>query len=205
MRARAERYSRRMQPVILRTERLELSLPREDDIDAIVAAAQDPEVPRWTGLPSPYTREHAQQFVEKVPQWWDAASELTWAVRRDGQWIGMIGLHDLGARRDHASVSGSSAEIGYWLAPEARGQGYVTEAARAVIDFSFTTAGLARIEWRAVVGNTESAHVARKLGFRYEGLLRQGLTSPRGRSDGWIAALLPSDDRTPQPWPVPGA
>lgn len=47
-----------------------------------------------------------------------------------------------------------------------------------------------------------SARAARALGFRYEGLQRQALTSPRGRDDGWMAALLPDDDRTPVDWPV---
>ena len=63
-------------------------------------------------------------------------------------------------------------------------------------------AALQRIEWRAVVGNVASARVARSLGFRYEGVLRSALSNSRGRDDGWIAGLLPGDDRMPQPWPV---
>lgn len=61
---------------------------------------------------------------------------------------------------------------------------------------------LSRIEWRAVVGNTGSARVARALGFRYEGMLRQALAGPSHRDDAWIAGLLPGDDRTPVAWPV---
>ncbi|MFY9714862.1 MAG: GNAT family protein [Microbacterium sp.] len=62
--------------------------------------------------------------------------------------------------------------------------------------------GLARIRWQAVVGNVPSARAARTLGFRYEGLQRQALTSPRGRDDGWMAGLLATDDRTPVEWPA---
>jgi RimJ/RimL family protein N-acetyltransferase len=76
------------------------------------------------------------------------------------------------------------------------------EAARAVVDYAFDVLKLARLTWRAVVGNVPSARTARGLGFRYEGLLRQGLTGPRGREDGWIAGLLASDDHTPVEWPV---
>lgn len=185
-----------MHPVTLRTERLELSIPTADDVDAITAAAQDPEVPRWTTLPSPYERRHAEEFVAKAAEWWDAATELTWGIRRDGAWVGMIGLHHV--------KHGGDAEIGYWMAAPARGNGYLTEAARAVIDFAFAAEpiGLARIEWRAVVGNIASARAARTLGLRYEGTLRQGLSDSRGRHDGWIAALLRDDDRAPQPWPI---
>lgn len=185
-----------MEPVILRTERLELSRPTTADVDEITAAAQDPEVPRWTTLPSPYTRAHAEDFVSRSAGWWADESELTWGIRREDRWIGMIGLHRV--------QRGGSAEIGYWMARPARGRGYLTEAARAVVDFGFAPdgLGLARIEWRAVVGNLPSARVARRLGFRYEGMLRQGLSDVRGRSDGWIAGLLRDDDRTPRPWPV---
>ncbi|MFI8631086.1 GNAT family N-acetyltransferase [Microbacterium sp. NPDC077663] len=184
-----------MQPVILRTERLELSVPTEADIEAITAAAQDPEVPRWTTLPSPYERRHAEEFVEKAATWWEEESELTWAVRCEGRWVGMVGLHRVEKR--------GSAEIGFWMDAAARGHGYLTEAATAVVDFGFAEPlALARIQWRAIVGNGASARVAQKLGFRYEGILRQGLSDPRGRYDGWIAALLPDDDRTPVHWPV---
>lgn len=71
-----------------------------------------------------------------------------------------------------------------------------------MIDWGFAERGLARIDWRAVAGNIPSARAARALGFRYEGLQRQALTSPRGRDDGWVAGLLATDDRTPVDWPV---
>ncbi len=184
-----------MQPVTLRTARLELSVPTLDDADAITAAAQDPEVPRWTTLPTPYHRSHAEDFIAKAAGWWEEQSELTWGIRVDGAWVGMVGLHRVGAD--------GAAEIGYWMAAAARGHGYVTEAARAVIDFGFAEPlSLARVQWRAVVGNLTSARTARRLGFRYEGLLRQGISNLRGRHDGWIAGILATDDRSPQPWPM---
>ncbi|WP_309064746.1 GNAT family N-acetyltransferase [Microbacterium sp.] len=186
-----------MRPVTLHTERLVLSIPTGDDVDAITAACQDPEVPRWTTVPSPYTREHGEEFVEKVAAWWDEGAETVWAVRRDGELAGMIGLHRI---TEHPH--GGDAEIGYWGVARFRGQGVMTEAAHAVVKWAFGELGLVRLGWRAVVGNVPSARTARAVGFRYEGTLRQGLTSPRGRDDGWIGGLLASDDRTPVDWPV---
>ena len=52
-----------MEPVTLTTERLVLHVPDDSDIDAITAACQDPEIPRWTTVPSPYTREHGEGYV----------------------------------------------------------------------------------------------------------------------------------------------
>lgn len=184
-----------MIPVTLRTSRLTLSVPTAADIDEIYAACQDELIQRYTTVPVPYERTHAEGFVDLATGWWDAGSETTWAIRRDGHVVGMIGIHRLGK---------GDGELGYWMAPEARGAGILTEAARAVIDWGFTAdgLGLARIEWRAVVGNTASARSARALGFRYEGLLRASLASHRGHEDAWVAGLLPDDDRTPQAWPV---
>lgn len=183
-----------MEPVVLSTERLLLSMPTAADIDAIHVACQDAEMQRFTTLPSPYARKDAEEFIPRVAQEWAGDTAQTWAIRDGTELAGMIGLYRIG---------NGAAELGFWVAAAARGRGLLTEAAKAVVDWGFASYGLGlqRIEWRAVVGNTASARAARRLGFRYEGLLRQGLHSPRGRDDGWIAGLLANDDRDPQPWP----
>ncbi|MGP3535534.1 GNAT family N-acetyltransferase [Microbacterium sp. RD1] len=184
-----------MEPVELRTPRALLSTPTEADAEAIFVACQDADIQRFTTVPSPYLREHAAQFVVQSGQRWADDVEATWVIRSDDEVTGMIGLHRL---------SGGSPEIGYWMARPHRGRGLLTESARAVIDWGFWPGGLgaARIEWRAVVGNRSSARVARAVGFRYEGTLRQALSNSFGRDDAWVAGLLASDDRTPQAWSV---
>jgi len=185
-----------MKPVTLRTPRLALTLPETGDVDALFEACQDADIQRFTPIPSPYRRTDAEAFVERVPQDWESGVHLTWVIREGGRLSGTIGFY---------RVDGKGAgEIGYWIAPGARGGGQLREAARAVIDWGFAGEGLGlfRIEWRAVAGNIASARVARALGFRYEGLLRQALVGARGRDDGWIAGLLATDERMPHPWPV---
>lgn len=186
-----------MEAVTLRTERLVLSVPTAGDVDAIYAACQDADIQRYTTVPVPYERHHAEGFIPRVEKHWDEGVEQTWAIRDGDTLAGMIGLY---------RVASGSAELGYWMSPGSRGRGLLTEAARAVVDWAFAPEGLGavRVEWRAVVGNVPSARAARTLGFRYEGLLRQALASPTGRDDGWIAAILASDDRTPQEWHVLG-
>ncbi len=81
----------------------------------------------------------------------------------------------------------------------------MTEATTAVIDFGFsrTGAGLVHIGWCALVGNIGSATVARNVGMHYEGVRRQGLPHRDHRRDAWVASILSTDDRTPQPgWPL---
>lgn len=186
-----------MEPVELRTPRTVLTTPTRRDTDAIFTACQDADIQRYTTVPSPYLREHAESFVEAVPGRWADGIEATWAIRDGGTLAGMLGLHRL---------TSGTPEIGYWMSRSSRGRGLLTEAARAVIDWAFAPDGLraARIEWRAVVGNRASARVAQALGFQYEGTMRQALSNSFGRDDAWLAGLLPADDRTPQRWAVLG-
>lgn len=185
-----------MQPVTLRTARLELSAPLESDVDAIFEACQDAGIQRYTPVPFPYERTHAEDFVARIPSDWTEGKNLTWGIHEGGALVGTIGMYRIDGM--------GNGEIGYWIAPPARGGGRLIEAANAVIDWGFADdgLGLARIEWRAVVGNVASARAARALGFRYEGLLRQSLANTKYRDDGWIAGLLKTDERMPQPWPV---
>ena len=185
-----------MRPVVLRSERLTLSVPTEADVDAIFRACQDPDIQRFTTVPSPYERTHAEGFIPFAQDRWTTGVEATWAIRDGDALAGMIGVHGI--------TLGGAGEIGYWMDAASRGRGLLTEAARAVIDWSFSTSGpaLQRIQWRAVVGNVASARVARALGFRYEGTSRKVLANAFGRDDAWIAGLLHTDDRMPQPWPV---
>lgn len=186
-----------MEPVTLTTERLVLHPPTATDAEAIELACQDQEIARWTTVPSPYRRADAEEYIRLVGEWWADGSQTVWCAYRDGELVASIGLHQITPHE-----AGGEAELGFWVAADARGHGYLTEAAATVVTWAFAELGLARITWRALVDNVPSARAARALGFRYEGLLRQGFTSPRGRDDGWIGSLLATDDRTPVAWPV---
>lgn len=195
-----------MIPATLRGDRVVLSSPGADDIDRVTECCRDPAVQRWTTVPSPYERDDAEHFVlDVVSNGWATGTACTWAIRFEpaGTLMGMIGL-------DHASDD--AAEIGYWLAPEARGSGVMSEAVSLVCEFGFAdpssagvNAGLAlrRIEWHAFVGNVASAAVARRAGFRFEGARRLGGAQRGSRLDDWSAALLRDDPRVPAPgWPA---
>ncbi|WP_123308502.1 GNAT family N-acetyltransferase [Cellulomonas sp. PhB143] len=188
-----------MEPFVIRGERVELSVPTHDDVDRIAEVCSDAAVQEWTTVPSPYTRDDAVGFVENVVgPGWARGTEHTWALRERGRLVGMVGLN-----LDPA-VPRVSAEIGYWLAPQARGRGLMGEAATLVVDWALDPEGLdaERLVWRAEVGNWSSRRVAWRLGFRVEGQVRGFLTKRGVRVDGWIGTLLAGDARTPaEPWP----
>ncbi len=189
-----------MTPVDLASPRLLLRAPDESPIDAIAAACADPAIARYTVVPSPYRRSDAEGFVrDHVPTAWNGGSGCVWAIRPAAEpdaLLGMIGLE---------SISDGSAELGFWLAPAARGNGYVDEALAAVLDFGFLPEGLnlQRVQWRAVPGNLPSARIARRAGFSYEGLSRLGGVHRGTRVDLWVAGLLATDPREPRDegWP----
>ncbi|MCX5199669.1 GNAT family N-acetyltransferase [Streptomyces sp. NBC_00249] len=193
-----------MEPTTLTTSRLDLRPFAPSDEDEVYAAVQDPDIQRWTMVPSPYERAHAKAFVsELVPAGWREDKAYSFAVRlgAGGPLVAAIGVHV------HEAFGSNSYEIGYWAAKEHRGNGYMTEALDAVARWTFTELGALRLEWRAEVGNAGSKAVAEKAGFRIEGILRASLLRGDSVRDGWVGALLPSDlgMTSPLPYlPAPG-
>jgi RimJ/RimL family protein N-acetyltransferase len=176
-----------------------LSIPGEDDIDRIAELCGDAAIATWTTIPKPYKRADAESFVlGAVTRGWAHGTSCTWGIRREprGKLLGMIGLD---------GISDGEAEIGFWLAPEARGIGLMSQAVSLVVDYGFAPEGLAlqRIVWHAFVGNAASASVARRAGFRFEGTRRLGGTQRGRRLDDWQASLLSTDPRQPaEDWPA---
>jgi len=182
----APEQNRPMEPVTLTTDRLLLRSVGPQDTDVVYSAAQDPEIQRWTTIPSPYLPEHAQSFTEQlVPEGWANCSMFTFGVfLPEGELVGMLGItmRSLGV-----------GEVGFWATKEYRGNGYITEATVAVSRWAFTRLSIDRVEWRAEVGNKGSRAVAEHAGFTVEGTLRSAINNKGVRRDCWVASLLPSD------------
>ncbi|WP_078618546.1 MULTISPECIES: GNAT family N-acetyltransferase [unclassified Streptomyces] len=183
-----------MEPVTLTTERLVLRPVDPGDADAVYEAAQDPDIQRWTTIPSPYLREHAESFTGGLaPDGWADGSMFTFGVfLPSGELVGMV---------SQTMRAPGTAEVGFWAAKEHRGRGYLTEATLAACRWAFLSLSVDRVEWRAEVGNTASRTVARKAGFIHEGTQRAALTNRGVRRDCWQASLLPSDLGLPSKTP----
>jgi RimJ/RimL family protein N-acetyltransferase len=151
---------------------------READIPAIVAACQDPEIPRWTRVPSPYTREDAVQFLASVATEAAAGEGIALAIAGDDdRLIGTIGLMELDGE--------GSGEIGYWTAAEARGRGFTTRAVVLLRDWAHEGLGLTTIEILAHRDNRPSQVVAERAGFADTGEIRTIKRMPPGRQEGY--------------------
>lgn len=185
-----------MEPITLTTERLLLRTFSPDDTEAAYQACQDPDIQRWTTVPSPYERRHAEEFTGQiVPDGWRAGTMCTFAVlpRAGGPLMASVAV-------SLRTLSGTW-EIGFWTAKEYRGRGIMAETVGAVAHWTFTRLGATRLEWRAEVGNEGSRAVAEKAGFVVEGALRAALLNKDTLRDAWVGALLPSDLGLPSPHP----
>jgi RimJ/RimL family protein N-acetyltransferase len=179
-----------MDPVDLSEGRLLLRLPVRADVDEITLACQDPELQRWIPVPVPYGRVHGEQWVEDTEASWAEGRELRWVIverEADGTMSGPRGAIGLHAR------DATMREVGFWMAPWARGRGVMTDAVRLACRWGFAELGLGRIEWWANAGNHGSRRVAEKVGFTMEGTVRARLLHRGERVDGWGAGLLPGE------------
>ncbi|CUU59989.1 Protein N-acetyltransferase, RimJ/RimL family [Parafrankia irregularis] len=178
-----------LEPVEITAGALHLRPWRTTDAGAMFSACQDPEIQRWTQVPAPYTREHAEDFVGRQARAaWAAATSTPLAVV-DATTEALLASVSLQSMTDEGD-----AEIAFWCVPEARGQGVTTRAAAALLRWGFGALGLERVEWRAAVGNHGSLRVAQKLGFSLDGTLRHAIVLGDGaRHDCWVGSRLATD------------
>jgi RimJ/RimL family protein N-acetyltransferase len=144
---------------VLETDRLLLRRPTLADVKAISHLANDRRIAENTRrLPHPYLQDHAVEFVRGVAI---DNRETAFLIESNHTAIGMVGLDWREAE---------APELGYWLGVEYWGQGFATEAARAVIDFTFEGFETEHIRSGARVANPASRNVLEKCGFQWSGV-----------------------------------
>jgi RimJ/RimL family protein N-acetyltransferase len=146
----------------------------EADIPAVVAACQDPEIPRWTRVPSPYAEADARDFLSRASD----VSAIVDAVTEE--FLGTI----------HWWWVADNVQLGYWVKREARGRGVATRALMLLSRWVFAVLGAARVQLLTEPENRASQRVAEKAGFRREALLRSYVELKGTRRDVYMYALL---------------
>jgi RimJ/RimL family protein N-acetyltransferase len=144
---------------VLETERLMLRRPTLADVKAIARLANDIRIAENTRrLPHPYSHDHAIDFVRGTA---NDKPETVFLIENNYAPIGMVGVD---WRQPDAP------ELGYWLGVEYWGQGFATEAARAVIDFAFEASDVEQLISGARVANPSSRNILEKCGFQWSGV-----------------------------------
>jgi RimJ/RimL family protein N-acetyltransferase len=161
------------------------------DVPAIVAACQDPSIARWSPvIPFPYGAGDAAAWLagQEPARLAGEALDLAVVAAETGSVLGSVGING-------ASPMLRNAAIGYWLAPDARGHGYMTTAVRLLTAWAFERLGLARLELTTDPENGPSQRVAERGGFRREGYMRSHMRILHSgeRRDSLLYGLLPED------------
>lgn len=106
-------------------------------------------------------------FLDGVQSRAAAGTSLELAIEHGGELAGVSGFRALDA-------SNRAGELGYWLREDFGGRGIMTSCCRALVRHGFESLGLNRISLSAAVENARSRRVAERLGFRLEGVQRDG-------------------------------
>jgi RimJ/RimL family protein N-acetyltransferase len=161
------------------------------DVEVITAACNDQAIAEFLDLiPSPYTPDDARAYISLCRDGWADGTLTNFAIAsaETGEAVGSIGIRWLEPEQ-------GVAEVGYWVAPEARGNGVCTRALRLVSRWVLQNCGMERLQLRADELNPASRNVAENAGFTQEGILRSSRFNPRQgrRVDFVMYSLLPAE------------
>jgi RimJ/RimL family protein N-acetyltransferase len=179
-----------MEPFELSAGPLRLRPWRPDDVDAVWAVFQDPDVRLWNGG-GVATRDDAAALLGRRMDW-SSGDHTSWAVvDATDAVLASLSVHSI-------DLVGNDAEIGYWTAPAARGRGVAAVAVDAGCRWAFAALPIDRIELCHAVENTASGRVAQKAGFTYEGHLRRSYRYGDGLKHDELLWSRLSDDPAPE-------
>jgi RimJ/RimL family protein N-acetyltransferase len=155
----------------------------------MLALVADPDVVRFTRVPaSGADEEFVEAWIGRYERGWEDGSRAGFAVldTADGTFLGFAAIVDLdlGARQ---------GEIGYAVAPKARGRGTATRSVELLTRWGLGELALERLELRIDPANAGSIKVAERTGYRLEGVLRSLHLKDGLRADTGVWSRLSTD------------
>lgn len=155
-------------PVFLRGDGVTLHPTEEADVEFCRRLVNDPDVRRGLSVAVPRRAEAEREFRVEADD--DVVPFVVCAAGDDGDEqrdrVGVVDLVDVDRQF-------GNAEVGYFFAPEAWGNGYATAAVERVVEYAFEELRLHRVHARVFAFNEGSARVLEKVGFEREGVLRE--------------------------------
>jgi ribosomal-protein-alanine N-acetyltransferase len=146
----------------LRTQRLVLRAPNEQDIPAWFARATDVESASLAGDPVPHDMSAGARWLARSRRRFAAGQAIKWSMDRAGA-SGAIGAITL----SFGAGDARTAALGFVLARAHWGQGLASEAAREVLRYAFEILALEQVTAEAAARNSASLHILAKLGFKH--------------------------------------
>jgi [ribosomal protein S5]-alanine N-acetyltransferase len=142
------------------------------DAPALVAGYGDPGIRQWHTRSM--TTGEALAWIEAWPNRWQEETSCGWAAADDHKVLGQITFRTI-------DLQEGTAELSYWVLPEARGRGVARQAVVSLTTWSFDVLGLHRLEINHSTANPASCRVAERAGYMGEGVKRSSAL----HLDGW--------------------
>jgi RimJ/RimL family protein N-acetyltransferase len=159
----------------------------ERHLAAIDEMLDDPDLLRFTRIPEPVPPGFAHAWIERYEEGRDDGSREAFAVvNGEDELLGI-------AMAPRIERETATAELGYVVAPAARGRGVATEALRQLTRWAFDAQGMQRLELLISVENEASKRVAVRCGYVRDGILRSAYFKQGMREDTEIWSRLAPD------------
>lgn len=148
--------------VFLDGEQVTLRTVEEDDLEFLQRNMNDASVRRSIGFAAPINAAQEQEWFERMSE----GDDISLLICADEEPVGTIGLSDI-------NETWGRAEVGYWVTPDAWGEGYATEATELLVGYGFDQRRLNKVIAHAYDFNAGSRRVLEKAGFTEEGVHRE--------------------------------
>jgi len=172
----------------LQNDRIRLDVFTQADGDDAFAMVQDPDVKRYTYIPSDADRAYITRWIGRYETGWADGSCAGFSIRGldEDAYLGFAAI----VRLELAERQG---EIGYMVPPEARGRGAATGAVQLLTRWGFDELGLERLQLQIDATNVASIRVAERAGYRLDGVLRSVYFKEGRRGDTQVWSSLAAD------------
>lgn len=159
------------------------------DIEDMQGLTSDEDVRVNTRVPIDAPDDFAEEWIKRYTDGANDGTRVGFSIRDEtGAFLGFMALIDI-------DREGAQGEIGYIVAPAARGQGVATTALRRISEWAFEELGLLRLQLLIKPSNAGSLRIAEKAGYVREGITRSLYFKEGERSDFVVFSLLPDDPR----------
>lgn len=181
-----------MNTILLSSPQLFIRLLKKTDLNEMHILSSNPEVERYNTVGVSQNISFTKTILKDRIKDNKAVpfQNATFAIedKESGRFIGMFGIA-MGRSKKR------SAEIWYKFHPLFWGKGFATEAVNSVLDYCFDELKLHRVEAGCAIENIGSMRVLEKVGMFREGVARKSLPLESGWSDGYLFAILNTDER----------
>ena len=131
-------------------------------------------------------KSDTENFIKSLVNQQEKKKDVVYSIWYKQEFAGLIGFKE-------TDWINRKTELGYWLAERMQGKGIITACTEKLIRFAFQKLNMNRIQVKIAVGNSKSVAIPKKLGFKFEGVEREGERHKNKYHDLEVYSLLKSD------------